>query len=146
MKNAPLHCVSRWRCAIGWTVYVIVAALVVAFAGAAAAEAAPSSAQNFATHCASCHGVRGDGTGPVAGVISGAIPNLTTISLRHGGEFPADQVASYIDGRSLPPVHGSRTMPVWGTVFDATARLVVDADSAGPRVADVVEYLRSIQR
>jgi len=29
--------VSRWRCAIGWAVYLIVAVLIVAFAGAAAA-------------------------------------------------------------------------------------------------------------
>jgi hypothetical protein len=74
------------------------------------------------------------------------MPNLTTLALRHGGEFPTDYVASYIDGRSLPPAHGSRTMPVWGATFDATARLVVGAESAGPRVADIVEYLRSIQR
>jgi hypothetical protein len=76
----------------------------------------------------------------------GGVPNLTTLALRNGGEFPADRVASYIDGRGLPPAHGSRTMPVWGAVFDATARLVVDAESAGPRVAAIVEHLRSLQR
>jgi mono/diheme cytochrome c family protein len=106
----------------------------------------PTAEETFARHCASCHGARGDGTGPVASVIDGEIPNLTTLARRYGGEFPTDYVASYIDGRSLPPAHGSRTMPVWGATFDATARLVVDAESAGPRVADIVEYLRSIQR
>lgn len=106
----------------------------------------PTGAETFERHCASCHGVRGDGTGPVAFVIQGTIPNLTTLARRNGGEFPADYVASYIDGRDLPPAHGSRTMPVWGAVFDATARLVVDAQSAGPRVADLVEYLRTLQR
>jgi mono/diheme cytochrome c family protein len=106
----------------------------------------PTAADTYVTHCASCHGMRGDGDGPVADVIRGEIPNLSTLSLRNGGEFPADRVASYIDGRSLPPMHGSRTMPVWGTVFDATTRLVVDAESAGPRIADIVDYLRSLQR
>lgn len=106
----------------------------------------PSAADTYVRHCASCHGVRGEGDGPVAMAISGTIPNLTTLSLRNGGEFPADRVASYIDGRSLPPVHGSRTMPVWGSVFDATSRLVVDAESAGPRIAEIVEYLRTLQR
>lgn len=106
----------------------------------------PSGAETFARHCASCHGARGDGTGPVAFVIRGEMPDLTTLARRNGGEFPVDHVASYIDGRNLPPVHGSRTMPVWGTVFDATARLVVDAESAGPRVADLVDYLRTLQR
>jgi mono/diheme cytochrome c family protein len=106
----------------------------------------PTAAETYRLHCASCHGPRGQGDGPVADVIRGTMPNLTTLSLRNGGEFPADRVASYIDGRDLPPIHGSRTMPVWGSVFDATTRLVVDAESAGPRVADLVEYLRSIQR
>lgn len=52
----------RWRCAIGWAVYVAIAALVVAFSGAAASQtnAAPQAAIDagalYATHCASCHG------------------------------------------------------------------------------------------
>ena len=121
---------------------------VLAFIAACASQETlpPTAAETFARHCASCHGVQGDGTGPVADVITGTIPNLTTLTLRHGGELPADYVASYIDGRSLPPAHGSRTMPVWGATFDATADLVVDAESAGPRIAAIVEYLRSIQR
>jgi mono/diheme cytochrome c family protein len=127
-------------------VSILAASALVAGCASQQAVVPPTGEDTFARHCASCHGARGDGTGPVAGVLSGTIPNLTTLSRRSGGEFPADRVASYIDGRSLPPVHGSRTMPVWGTTFDATARLVVDAQSAGPRVADVVEYLRSIQR
>lgn len=126
-------------------IFLAVAGLVAACASQQAVPP-PTGQETFARHCASCHGARGDGTGPVAGVIDGTIPNLTTLSQRNGGVFPADRVASYIDGRSLPPVHGSRTMPVWGATFDATARLVVDAESAGPRVADIVEYLRSIQR
>lgn len=106
----------------------------------------PTAADTYVTHCASCHGMRGEGDGPVADVIRGTIPNLSTLSRRNGGEFPADRIASYIDGRSLPPIHGSRTMPVWGATFDATTRLVVDAESAGPRIADIVEYLRGLQR
>jgi hypothetical protein len=109
-------------------------------------SSAPSAAETFARHCASCHGARGDGTGPVAVVIRDSVPDLTLLARRNGGEFPADRVASYIDGRNVPAAHGSRTMPIWGTVFDATSRLVVDARTAGPRVADLVEYLRTLQR
>lgn len=127
-------------------VWIVGASALVGACASQQALSPPSAEETFARHCASCHGARGDGTGPVASVIDGEIPNLTTLARRHGGEFPADYVASYIDGRSLPPAHGSRTMPVWGATFDATARLVVDAESAGPRVADIVEYLRSIQR
>jgi len=125
---------------------LLLATVLVAACASQQAIPPPTGEETFARHCASCHGVRGDGTGPVADAIDGTIPNLTTLSLRYGGVFPVDYVAGYIDGRSLPPAHGSRTMPVWGAVFDVTARLVVDAESADPRVADIVEHLRSIQR
>jgi mono/diheme cytochrome c family protein len=107
---------------------------------------APTGAETYMVHCASCHGPRGQGDGPVSDAMRASLPNLTTLALRNGGEFPADRVASYIDGRSLPAAHGSRTMPVWGSTFDATARMVVDAQSAGPRVATLVEHLRTLQR
>ena len=59
--------VARWRCAIGWVVYVAIAAVVIAFAGAAAGQTPVSAGGGgaskpidapslYATHCASCHG------------------------------------------------------------------------------------------
>ncbi len=105
----------------------------------------PSGAATFATHCASCHGPLAEGDGPVAAAISGTVPNLRTLSQRNGGTFPADAVASYIDGRDLPAAHGARLMPVWGSIFDATSRIVVDAETAEQRIAEVVEYLRTLQ-
>jgi mono/diheme cytochrome c family protein len=109
------------------------------------ARARPTGAETFATHCASCHGRLAEGDGPVAAAISGTVPNLRTLSQRNGGEFPADAVASYIDGSDLPAAHGERLMPVWGPIFDATARIVADAETSQQRIAAVVEYLRSIQ-
>lgn len=106
----------------------------------------PTGAETFARHCASCHGALGDGTSTVADVFTNPMPDLTMLARRNGGTFPADRVASYVDGRSLPPAHGSRTMPIWGTAFDPAARNVIDATTSGPRVADVVEYLRTLQR
>ena len=64
-RGGALARLSRWRCAIGWAVYLAIAVLVVAFAGAAAAQsaaspAAPAAAIDalslYATHCAACHG------------------------------------------------------------------------------------------
>ena len=64
-SGGALARLSRWRCAIGWAVYLAIAVLVVAFAGAAAAQspaspAAPAAAIDaralYATHCAACHG------------------------------------------------------------------------------------------
>ena len=99
----------------------------------------------FATNCSSCHGPQGEGDGPVAGVMRIMVPNLRTLSQRNGGEFPAEAVASYIDGRRLPASHGDRIMPVWGDVFDATTRLVPGAESAELRIETVVTFLRELQ-
>ncbi|HEY5623114.1 MAG TPA: cytochrome c [Gammaproteobacteria bacterium] len=99
----------------------------------------------FLTHCASCHGIFGEGDGPVAATIAVPAPNLRTLSERNGGVFPEEAVSSYIDGRDMPVVHGDRIMPVWGPIFDATSRIVVGADDSNARIAAVVGYLRELQ-
>ena len=81
----------------------------------------------------------------MVGVMNINVPNLRQLSERNGGEFPADAVASYIDGRNLPAAHGDRQMPVWGSVFDTTARIITDAESAEERIAEIVDYLENIQ-
>lgn len=73
------------------------------------------------------------------------VPNLRQLAERNDGVFPADAVSGYIDGRNLPAAHGDRAMPVWGRVFDTTSRIVTDAESAEQRIAQIVEYLESIQ-
>lgn len=106
----------------------------------------PSGVETFTTHCASCHGQSGEGDGPVAEVMRVTMPNLRTLSARNGGEFPTEAVASYIDGRNMPAAHGDRVMPVWGAVFDTTARLVSGAEGSGPRIDEIVTYLRRLQQ
>src|SRR5690554_1287481 len=71
----------------------------------------------YATSCAACHGVLGEGDGPVADVMRVSMPNLRNLSVRNNGEFPTESVRAYIDGRELPAAHGDRYMPVWGNVF-----------------------------
>ena len=119
------------------------------FLGACATEAPapppPSGATTFATHCAACHGPLGEGDGPVASTMAVTVPNLRTLTARNGGQFPAEAVASYVDGRAPPAAHGTRLMPVWGDVFAATQRLVVAAAGPEARIAAVVEYLRELQ-
>jgi len=105
----------------------------------------PSGAETFTTHCASCHGPRAEGDGPVAASLSVPVPNLRTLSQRNHGQFPTDAVASYIDGRSLPTAHGTRNMPVWGGVFDTTGRLVSGAGNSRQRIDSVIDYLRGLQ-
>ena len=105
----------------------------------------PSGAETFETHCASCHGARGEGDGPVAATLRAPVPNLRTLAARNGGQFPAERISSYIDGRAMPAAHGGRTMPVWGDIFGATDQLFRGAESSGERIEAVISYLRELQ-
>lgn len=103
--------------------------------------------QLFQRFCASCHGKLGYGDGPVAPSIKVLIPDLTQLSKRASGRFPADRVREIIDGRAVLPAHGSRPMPVWGYELEAQ----VPPEQSGRAVAQglidrLVEHLRSIQR
>jgi len=106
-----------------------------------------NGSQLYQRFCASCHGPLGYGDGPVASSIKVLIPDLTQLSQRSGGRFPADRVREIIDGRAVLPAHGTRPMPVWGYELEAQ----VPPEQSGRDVAQglidrLVEYLRSIQR
>lgn len=102
--------------------------------------------QLYRRFCASCHGLEGRGDGPVAGVLTVLVPDLTEIAQRNRGVFPADRVAGYIDGEAEVPAHGDRQMPVWGMGFwvdqgaDEAARA-----STGRLIQTLVDYLESLQ-
>jgi mono/diheme cytochrome c family protein len=109
---------------------------------------APSTAANdpgsrlFRTHCATCHGADGRGTGPMAELLVRRPPDLTQYAARNGGLFPSERVRRIIDGRDVPS-HGIADMPVWGDVFRRTG----DATEAEvkARIDAIVRYLQAIQ-
>lgn len=110
-------------------------------------DGAPDGAELYAGHCAACHGVAGEGDGPIASVMQVGVPNLRTLARRNDGEFPADAVRAFVDGRDLPVSHGDRYMPVWGNVFRWP-----DDDGNGEaerlaraRIDALVAYLEGIQ-
>ena len=127
-----------------WRVCAI--ASIFALAAGCALEPANvvSGATTFATHCAACHGPAGEGNGPVAATLNVPVPNLRTLTQRNG-EFPAEWVAGKIDGRDLPPAHGARSMPVWGSVFDVTGQLLENAANSEQRIAALIDYLVELQ-
>ena len=99
----------------------------------------------FATHCASCPGASGAGDGPGAATLKVAVPDLSTLCARAGGEFPADRAASHIVGRAMPAAHGARSMPVWGPVFETTHEMIRGADSSDERIDALISYLLELQ-
>jgi hypothetical protein len=88
-----------------------------AHTAAAQPPATPDGANLYRNNCAACHGMAGEGDGPVASAMRVTIPNLRTLASRNDGEFPRDAVTAYIDGRTVPAAHGDRYMPVWGDVL-----------------------------
>ena len=66
---------------------------------------------------------------------------------RDRSPFDAREIADLIDGRAMPPVHGTREMPVWGRRFSArVGGGEVGEEAVRGQLLILVEYLRSIQR
>ena len=97
----------------------------------------------YRTYCASCHGEDAKGNGPMAAWMKIPPPDLTRIAARNGGKFPLERVDRIISGEEpLPSGHGTREMPVWGSVFSQVTR---DQDLGRLRIDNLARYLRDIQ-
>jgi mono/diheme cytochrome c family protein len=100
-----------------------------------------SGGQIFLSYCAPCHGKDAKGNGPAAAALTVSPPDLTTLSKRNKGKFPADYFASVLKNGVDVPAHGSAEMPIWGSTFaDAKTHRIVTI-----RINDVVQYLESLQ-
>jgi mono/diheme cytochrome c family protein len=103
--------------------------------------------QLYQRFCASCHGEKAEGDGPVAAFFKIAPPDLTAIAKRRGGQFPADEIRKIIDGRDVRGPHGSRQMPVWGMELYYADTGNPDKQQQVEALIDrLVEYLRKIQK
>ncbi len=70
----------------------------------------------YIRHCAACHGSDGTGNGPVATSLKVPPSDLTQLQ-KEGEAFPIYRVMTVIEGEKVVPAHGSREMPIWGTIF-----------------------------
>jgi|DewCreStandDraft_3_1066083.scaffolds.fasta_scaffold00403_3 mono/diheme cytochrome c family protein len=70
----------------------------------------------YVRHCAACHGIDGKGNGPAAASLKTPPPDLTRLQ-PEGEAFPIYRVMNVIEGEKVVPAHGSREMPIWGTIF-----------------------------
>jgi mono/diheme cytochrome c family protein len=139
-----LHCVPAFAM-IG---------IVLPGAGAQAQKALDASEQStpliqsvkgadlFRAYCASCHGGDAKGKGPAASALKATVPDLTLLSRRNLGRFPAAHVREVILGERVVAAHGSREMPIWGPIFH---QVEGDQDWGNVRLENLVKYLASIQ-
>jgi mono/diheme cytochrome c family protein len=102
-----------------------------------------SGDEMFKTYCASCHGTDGKGGGPAAAALAKPPANLTELSKRNGGKFPANKVYGSIKGDTSMAAHGSREMPVWGSMFQSLSH--GDQGQVQLRISNLTSYIESIQ-
>ncbi len=108
-----------------------------------------TGAKIYRENCATCHGIDAMGNGPMAPILLVQPSDLTTLTERHGGEFPVTRVVTRIDGRDPLVSHGS-DMPVFGEFFEGVQNVALKTGSGQPilvsqPIADLVAFLREIQ-
>jgi len=54
----------------------------------------------FQSRCGGCHGAGAPGDGPMAGLITVDVPDLTGLAANSNGDFPMAHVVRTIDGRT----------------------------------------------
>ncbi|GAA0294286.1 c-type cytochrome [Rhodovulum strictum] len=125
------------------------AALALCLAAAPLAAEPPSGAALFRAHCATCHGLAARGDGPMAAILTVAMPDLSLLAADQGGAFPLARVIAVIDGRTALAGHGG-PMPLYG--FSLRGEAVALTAPSGEEIrtsaeiAAIARWLESIQR
>ena|ERR1039458_7403992 len=102
-----------------------------------------SGKEMYKAYCAVCHGIDGKGGGPAASALKVPPTDLTLLGKNNGGKYPALKVSSSIRNESDLPAHGSKEMPVWGTLFWSMSS--GHEGEVQQRVANLTKYIESLQ-
>jgi mono/diheme cytochrome c family protein len=106
-----------------------------------------SGQQMYATYCAVCHGVDGTGSGRAARALKIPPADLTALSRRNGGVFPADHIQTVLKFGVEIPGHGPGEMPIWGGLMPTLDGTSPDsAMEVHQRIANLTSYLKQIQK
>lgn len=103
-----------------------------------------SGEEMFISYCAACHGRDGRGAGPAVPALKVPPPDLTVLTKNNGGLFPELKVYNSILGDDSMPAHGSRDMPVWGTVFRSLGQ--GKEDQMRLRLKNLTRFIEVFQR
>jgi len=98
--------------------------------------------------CVKCHGIDGSGAvGSAKTTGSTKAADLRKIAARNGGRFDRATVTEWIEGRSSPGAHGTRSMPVWGERLSREYERYPDSQALIAATIDpLVVYLESLQQ
>lgn len=110
---------------------------------------AVSGKKLFHQNCSICHGEDATGNGsmydPESAEPERRIPpsDLSALSLKDAGVFPADRVREAMYDTRKVKAHGTPEMPAWGHAFDSYKSSPKRVDKW---VEDITAWLASIQR
>lgn len=102
----------------------------------------------YRQHCSVCHGPDAKGDGSLYDARSAdksvRVPpaDLTLLSQRNAGKFPAARISDAIYSKEPIPAHGTPDMPAWGDVF---YNLKSDPKLIEARVRNLTAYIESLQ-
>lgn len=98
----------------------------------AAGTAVEKGNAHYLLFCANCHGVDGDGKGPLVNLLKVVPSDLTTLQ-SSGGDL-TERVLKAVDGRHAVAEAGGARMPVFSDNLEIRT------------VIEITEYLKTIQR
>ncbi|MFO1114389.1 MAG: cytochrome c [Beijerinckiaceae bacterium] len=134
---------SKWSFAMGAIVFFGTALSLPA--GASPATCDPNDeplygAKLFADHCVTCHGPNATGGQTPKGVYA---PDLTGLTQKAKGEFPAPRVADIIRYGGAIPEHGrDPKMPIWAEIFRSECGVTYSRRA----VVELMKYLQTLQK
>jgi len=97
----------------------------------------------FEDHCAGCHGLDAKGHGQFAAEQRRPPADLTGITRRNNGEFPAERISEIIrQGGGIPGHETDQIMPVWGKVFNGECGPAFSRRA----IVELKRYLEALQK